>query len=259
MALLSQIPRNKIQHVIIYGAPKTGKSVLAGMLSQLYKLDWFDLERGIGSLQNPQFSKEINGENINVFNIPDTRSYPIAIETLLKIIKGGTHEVCEEHGKVACAICKQKGLPSQSIALTKESMEGRVLVVDSLTQLTNSAISNITKGKPDDYKLSYDDWGNLGKLMDIFLSHVQQAPFHIICISHETEAQMEDDKLKIVPVTGTRNFSRNTAKYFDTVIYTELKNKQHVASSTTTSLMNAQAGSRSGVDLSKDSILELFK
>lgn len=255
---LAEIPKNSVQHLLIYGAPKTGKSVLAGMVSQKLKLEWLDLERGVGSLLNPEFSSRILPQNINVLNIPDTSGYPIAIETLLKVIKGGESKICAEHGKVSCAICAKEGKPFETLTLTKEGMAGKILVVDSLTQLTNSAIASITRGKPDDYKLQRDDWGNLGHLMDKFLGYVQQAPFHVICISHETTAEFEDGKEKIVPVAGTRNFSRNTAKYFDTVIYAELKNKAHVFSSTTTSHMNIQSGTRSGVDLTKGSILDFF-
>jgi len=123
------------------------------------------------------------------------------------------------------------------------------VVFDSLTQLTNSAIAHITKTQPEDYKLNYDDWGNLGKLMDTFLSHVQQAPFHIVCISHETEVEMEDGKNKLVPTAGTRNFSRNTAKYFDEVCYCEVKNRKHVVGSSTIYSGNILTGSRSGSSL----------
>ena len=103
--------------------------------------------------------------------------------------------------------------------------------------------------QPEDYKLTYDDWGNLGKLMDTFLSHVQQAPFNIICISHETEVEMEDGKNKLVPTAGTRNFSRNTAKYFDEVIYCEVKNKKHIAASSSTYSNNILTGSRTGFSI----------
>src|SRR5690606_21972793 len=90
-----------------------------------------------------------------------------------------------------------------------------VVVVDSGTQLKNSALSNITKGKPIDYKLERDDWGNLSKLMDTFYSYVQAAPFNVVVISHEDEVKMTEGNDKIVPVGGSSNFSRNMAKYFD--------------------------------------------
>ncbi len=95
--------------------------------------------------------------------------------------------------------------------------------------------------------------------METFLSHVQQAKFHIICISHETETEMEDGKIKIVPTAGTRNFSRNSAKYFDTVIYTQVSNMKHTFKSSTTSTVNIVVGSRTDYDIDKiGSLLPLF-
>jgi len=184
-------------------------------------------------------------DRIEVISIPDTRGFPIAIETMLKVIKGGPVDICEQHGKVSCSLCKSKNLPSTRVELNSLGLD-TIVIVDSITQLTNSAIAHITKAQPDDYKMEYDDWANLGKLMDTFLSYVQQAPFNIICISHETEVKMEDGKEKLVPTAGTRNFSRNSAKYFDEVVYCEVKNKKHVAASSTTYANNVLTGSRTG-------------
>jgi hypothetical protein len=99
--------------------------------------------------------------------------------------------------------------------------------------------------------------------MDTFLSYVQQAPFNIVCISHETEVEMEDGKQKLVPTAGTRNFSRNTAKYFDEVVYCEVKNKKHIAASSTTYANNILTGSRTGNTLENKpgeaSLVPIFK
>ena len=65
-----------------------------------------------------------------------------------------------------------------------------------------------------------------------------------------------------MPVGGTRNFSRNVAKYFDHVIYAERKNKKHVFSSSTTCATTILAGSRTGVVMETEaeaSLLQIFK
>lgn len=242
---LTQKQISSTQRILIYGPPKTGKSQLAGSLSEFKNLLWFDLENGYSTLL--KFHEEWK-EKIEIISIPDTKSFPVAIETCLKVIKGAKVSICEEHGKVSCSLCKTQEKPSVDVCLNDLS-EDTVVVFDSLTQLTTSAISHITRNKPDDYRMEFDDWGALSKLMETFLSHIQQAKYSVVCISHETEAELEDGKFKLVPVAGSRAFSRNTAKYFDHVIYAGLVNKKHCFYSSTTSANNLNTGSRSGIAL----------
>ena len=250
---LSQRTASKHHHILLFGPPKSGKTFLAGKLAEQFDLIVFDCENGSNTLfQLP----EAQQERIELISIPDTRGYPIAIETMLKVIKGNAVTICDEHGKISCSVCRKDSAPFTDVHLNELPLTS-IVIIDSLTQLTNSAIAHITKNQPDDYKLDYDDWGNLGKLMDTFLSYVQQAPFNVICISHETEVKMVDGKDKIVPTAGTRNFSRNTAKYFDEVVYCEVKNKQHVVGSSTTYANNILTGSRSGNVLT-DSLIPIF-
>lgn len=257
MAKLSTQQHSQTHRVLIFGAPKTGKSQLAGELAEFYNLIWVDMENGHEVLFKLPLEWQ---EKIELINLPDTRSYPIAIETVLKMVKGPV-SICEKHGKVGCMLCKKEAAPAVDVNLPALD-HNSVVVFDSLTQLTNSAVAHITKNEPEDYKLTYDDWGNLGKLMDIFLSHIQQAGYNVIVISHETEAESVTGKNVIVPVGGTRNFSRNVAKYFDHVIYAERKNKKHVFGSSTGYSTNILTGSRTDVimeDSEKPSLLAIFK
>lgn len=244
---LSHKTASKSHRVLLFGPPKSGKTQLAGELSRSFNLLWFDLENGVDTLLKLPIEQQ---NRIEVISLPDTRTYPIAIETCLKAIKGGRGKICELHGKWNCMSCSKvpEATPSVDICLSELPLD-TIVIFDSLTQLTNSAIAHITKAQPEDYKMEFDDWANLGKLMDVFLSHVQQAGFHVVCISHETEVKMEDGKDKLVPTAGTRNFSRNTAKYFDEVIYCEVKNKKHAVGSSTTYSGNILTGSRSGIVL----------
>jgi hypothetical protein len=162
---------------------------------------------------------------------------------MLKVITGNSVSICEQHGKVSCPICKKDNLPETTVQLSTLGSD-TVVVIDSLSQLSNSAIAFITKGQPDDYKMDFSDWGNLRAIVEKFLSQVQQARYNIVCISHEEEVDMEDGRKKIVPVCGSSKSSRNTAKYFDHVIYCELKNKKHIAASGTTYANNVMSGSR---------------
>lgn len=258
MAKISTLESSKVHRCLLFGPPKTGKTLLAGKLAEFYELIWVDFENGYETL----FQLPIECQrHIELIRIPDTRSYPMAIETALKMVKQPC-VICEMHGKVGCMICQREDAPTIAVDLPSLDLN-TIVVFDSMTQLTNSAIANITKGMPDDYKLDYDDWGNLGKLLDIFLSHIQQAGYHVVVISHEIEAKTEGKKSRLVPVAGTRNFSRNCAKYFDHVIYCEVKNKKHTFTSSTTASTNILTGSRTGIaienSIGEASLLQIFK
>jgi len=255
---LSLKTASKSHRVLLFGPPKSGKSLLAGKLAEVFDLLWFDLENGYDTLFQLPVAWQ---ERIDIIQLPDTRTFPIAVETCLKAIKGTAGTICEEHGKWGCIHCAKTNAATTSVHLSELPLNS-IVVFDSLTQLTNSAIAHIAKNQPEDYKFEHDDWANLGKVMDTFLSHVQQAGFHVLCISHETEARMEDGKEKLVPTAGTRNFSRNAAKYFDEVMYCEVKNKRHIVGSSTLYNGNILTGSRTGHILeaqSEPSLIPIFK
>lgn len=264
MAKLSNMHASKTKRALVYGPPKSGKTELVGNLAEEFELVWFDLENGSDTLLKMPDSWK---ERVEVIKLPDTRGYPIAIETCLKVIKGDEVFICAEHGKASCPKCMdiktkaaKDGGEITRVCL-KELGPKQAVVFDSLTQLTNSAIANITRNKPDDYKLTYDDWGNLGKVLDTFLSYVQNAPYNVICISHENAVEMQDGKEKLVPTAGTRNFSRNSAKYFGEVVYCEVANKKHKFASSTTYKNNVLTGSRAGKameDKEGSKLLELW-
>jgi hypothetical protein len=246
------------RRILVYGAPKSGKTELVSMLSKYYNLLWIDLENGYTTLLKlPEEQKK----RIELISLPDSRVYPIAVETVLKLIKGDRHEVCEEHGKCECMLCKRDSKPFTVVELAKTEQD-TIVVFDSLTQFSNSAISNITKNQPDDYKMDYGDWGNLKVIVDKLLSQIQAAKYNIICITHEEQVEMEDGKMRLVPVCGSAKSSMNTAKYFDDVVYCEVKNKKHIVGSATTYSLQAVTGSRAGVAIEGNAIpalIDLFR
>jgi hypothetical protein len=246
------------QRVCLFGPPKVGKTLLAAMLAQKYKLIVFDLENG--SITMSQVPEEYH-DNIDIIKIRDSRVYPIAIETMMKVIKGDAVNICVTHSKVACPVCSKKPDALIERICLKEVGLDTIVIVDSLTQLTNSGIAHITKNQPDDYKLQLDDWGALKVLIDKFLSQVQVATYNIICISHEEEVKFEDGRVKIVPVAGSGNSSRVTAKYFDHVIYCNVVNKKHVVGSATDYSTSVLTGSRTEIKLEANkeaTLLDVF-
>jgi hypothetical protein len=282
MAKLNTKAASKTHRIIVYGAPKTGKTQLAGALAEHYKMIWVDLENGFETLFK---LPEKQQSNIELISLPDSRDFPIAAETCLKMVrKGGLPiTICEEHGKVACMVCRREEIRLSEESDTPEPEEGQdvhnslfvdvefgalgpdtIVVFDSLTQLSNSFIAHITKKQADDYKLEFDDWGNLGKLLDIFLSAIQIAKYNVIVISHEQEIEGENKKKSLTPVGGTKNYSRNVAKFFDHVVYAERKNRKHVFASGTDYATNILTGSRTDIKLEdaeegEASLLAIFK
>ena len=280
MPKLNTLHKSSNQSVMLFGAPFTGKSLLAGKLAEHFNLLYIDMESGHDVLFK---LPEEWQERIEVIELKDTSSYPIAIETCLKMVKVPV-SICLVHGKCSCPICKRAEVSeSRSGEIKVEAgselitdihnkyftdvdlnnlPDDTIVVFDSATQLTASALANITKNEDDMYKLERDDWGGLAKLMDIFYSHIQNASYKRIVISHVTEAEQEDGKSLLFPVAGSRNFSANVAKFFDHIVYLERKNKKHMAASSTDYRSNIMTGSRTDVrleDMGEATLLAIFK
>ena len=248
---------SKTSRVLVYGEPKSGKTQLAAALSSNFNLIFFDLENGYETLLKLPANQQ---ERIELISIPDTKVFPIAIETMLKVITGIKTDICEQHGKVSCQLCKKADSPFSIVCLNELGAD-TIVVVDSLTQLSNSAMNHLTKTQEELYKPEWSDYRNQGQLLDKFLSQIQQAKFNVVCITHVVESQQEDGKAKLFPVCGTAQFSRNTAKYFDHVVYCELKNKKHQFGSSTTYANNVMSGSRMDVALESKvdpTLLDIF-
>ncbi len=251
--------------ILVYAPPKAGKTDLVGQLAEKKKLWWFDLEDGIKTLlHSPRMKKEWL-ENIELFRIPDTQTFPIAIQTMLKVIKGGECVICHKHGAVGCGICKAANAPTSSINLSTFTNDD-VLVIDSGSQLSASAMNYIQKDiiAKDNYdvKPDWDDYAKQGRILDRVFSIMQQSPFNVVCITHENLVEMEDGKKKLVPIAGTSQFSKTFAKYWDDVVYCDIVNKKHKVASSTTYSGSIVLGSRTGKELEKmetPSLLKLFE
>lgn len=262
---LTQYAPSAARKILIYGPPKTGKTELVARLAEKYKLWWFDLEDGIKTvLHSPRMQKEWL-DNIEYFHIPDTQTFPVAIETMLKVIKRAAAPICHVHGVVNCAVCKRDNQPFTDINLATFT-NNDILVLDSGSQLSASAMNFIQKDliRQDKFeqKPDWDDYFKQGRILDRVFSIMQQSPFNVVCITHENLVEMEDGKKKLVPIAGTSQFSKTFAKYFDDVVYCDIVNKKHKAASSTTYSGSIVLGSRTGKELEKmevPNLLELFK
>lgn len=242
---LSQLTFSPAQHIIIFGDPKTGKTELVGSLAEKYKLLWIDIENGLITLTKLPMPWQ---ENIEVVQLPDTRTFPVASTTMLQLVKGGPVRLCQAHGTVSCAACV-KAPPDQwhNINLNALDPAEWVVVLDGITQLGNSVMAHLCRSKADDYKPDWDDFRVQGSLLDRFFSQIQQAKYNFVCTALVIMTEREDKTQKLSPLCGTTNYSTNVAKYFDHVIYCEMKGKKHAFGSATTYSLTAVAGSRTNV------------
>lgn len=252
MPKLNQTRASSTQRIMLFGPPKTGKTLLAGKLARHFNILYIGMENGHEVLfQLP----EEDQEKIEVLNLPDNSKFPVASETVLKLIKGKC-KVCWFHGKVNCMICAREK-PEDFTEIDVNSLDNSwVVIYDSATQLFTSILAHITKGEDDEYKLQRDDWNKASRLSEIFYSHIQTSKYNCVVISHDLDLANDEDqkagkKSTIVPTGGTKNFSKNVSRYFDHVVYCERKNLRHVFSSSTIWSNIVATGSRHSIALEK--------
>ena len=248
---LTEYHDDERKRMIVYGDPFTGKTTLVAKLAEKFKLKWIDIEHGASSIIRnvpKQFHK-----NIDLIQIPDSKVNPMAAETVLKIFKAPHMEavICATHGKISCPLCaKVPEAKFSSICLNKLGAD-EIVVLDSATQLTNSIISHITRNQKDDYKMDFDDWGTLAKLLDIIFTQIQGGHYNCVIISHAAMVGTEKSEkiTKLVPIGGSSNYSRTFAKFFDDIVYCEVLNGKHKFTSRTGASPQVITGSKSNVDI----------
>lgn len=263
MSLVEFAEENKAeapQCAIFYGPPKAGKTHLVGQLARKYKLIWLDIEDGAQTLLTA-LPREL-WPNVTLIRVSDSQREPNAIKTLGKLFtNNAAHTICKAHGVINCIPCvKEKAAMHPPLNLfTLDNTY--VVVTDSLTQLSDSALAHAL-GPVDTFdkkRIEFDHYDKQGILLKNILTAQQRLPCHSVIISHEEELEQEDGSKKVAPVGGTRNFSRKVARYFDHVVYCEVKNMQHRASSSSTASAKFQSGSRNAKSLEKDDdIVDLF-
>lgn len=246
--------------ILVYGHSKTGKTWLVGTAAQIpevKRIVWVDVENGSATLSHMGLTTEEKAKII-LIKIPDTREVPRAIETVLKMLssKDGV-TICYKHGKIDCKeppcinpiTKKSTGTFFRLQDMTHEEL----LVIDTGSQLGDSALALATIGKDISYKPTFDDFGEAKKYLHSIFSVLQAAVFtnpvvisHMIAIEEEYNGIKRD---KFYPMVGSRAFSQVVASYFGTVVLTETRLGKHIAGSSSTYKADYVTGSRLNIKL----------
>jgi hypothetical protein len=241
--------------ILIYGPPKTGKTRLVGTaaaIPEVKRIYWFDLENGVETLLHSGLTEEQLAK-IHVIRLPDTRDNPIAIETMLKTFSAKTPiKICDTHGVVNCVLCKEGSQFTGEEFSLAQCTHDDLVVIDSGSQLGDSALAATCKGKDVMFKPGWDEYGLVSKWLGDILAVVQQAHHtNFVIITHEIALEGEDGKDRMYPLMGTKAFCLKVAKYFGTVAYVHIKLNKHVAGSSSTYRSDTITGSRVNAVLEK--------
>lgn len=255
---LTRLAQRTVQHVLVFGEPKTGKSTQVSKLALTKKLIWISNDGGHSVLYKlPRGAQE----NIEIIVTPDTRELPAAYDTLNKLLSMKPTRVCHSHGVVECSTCKKAAPEEFSTYDFSKLDEDTIVVIDHLSRIADSImaqlvpLSNLKEYDKDSDKATYGHYNVQGAHMSTLLSKLQVAPFNFVAIAQPIEAEDENGKKKLYPLLGTRNFSATSSQYFDSMIFLEVVNKTHKAGSKTTYSTNAITGSR--IDVAVEDMKEL--
>lgn len=265
---LATVGVNEVEHIIMYGEPKTGKTTLAALLSEYFNILWFDGDKGLTAAINSCHPEML--KRIKVIKIPDDTDFPIMCNTMLKVVTGRPTNICITHGIVDCTSCKTSGKPTAIIELNKLP-RNCIVVMDSQTQFYSSVLAyayykdmkkEFGTGVPNDYRGDFDYRGYAYQMCDKFGNYMKDLGCQWISISHEIENEMEDGSKKLTPIAGSRNISSQYGKWFGSMVFAKKVNNKHNFFSSSLYSGTVQVGTRSGVAIEKKttpSLLHIFR
>lgn len=257
--------------ILIYGGPRTGKSLLASTIAKatwIKRVYWFDLEKGLDTLI---FANKTNTpdylcltpeemQKIIPINVIDglKAGETVAAETILKVFtsKKSLH-ISQKTGKIV-------PLPTEETVEInyKELGPSDAIVIDSGSQLSDSIVAmteHELQGKQQEkQKGDKDVHGMLVYLaatehMNALMSSIQASKTNIIVCTHQYEIQSQGEAgSTMLPLFGSKNYVHKVAKYFGQIIYTSIALGKHRVGSASTYKSGVSTGSRTHVALERE-------
>lgn len=232
---------------LIFGPPKTGKTVLAGKLSKKFKVLYFDTENSRETFYAPNNAEFFNLDNIYVQPIFDTSRRPLAQEFFRDFFDGKKVKVCPDHGLKVCPACTANKLDFNEYAIT-DIPEDMIVVIDSASQLDISIQSKVYGGAGKNWetaKATFDQWAQCNHIWDNIGTTIQNCgniPVKILMIHH----QHKDDDNRMYPSVSTKNYGATYSKFFSHVIRTGAENRKYSVAVTAIE-GKGDAGNRAGI------------
>lgn len=260
--------------ICIYGNPKVGKTYLAATIAKVPQIKtvwWTDVENGhetLITMVRKGILTEQEAAKINIIRVQDTAERPLASETVLKMLTVNKDQyICEEHGKIACAIC---GPTSGTLFNISKLGHDDVFVLDTGSAFGVSVLNFHMMGKPRDAKPGWDEYGPQTRDLDNALLIVQACKTNFIVLCHEmsidgVQTLYNKEKNEFTdlayeekyPLMGTKNFSKKCAKYFSHILYLDVNVQKHQAGSSSTYKNRVLTGSRGGWQIEQQKNLSL--
>ena len=259
---VNEVPKR----VLMYAPPKTGKTAAVFGLARLgYRVVYIGLENGHLVVANPALKlSEDDLNRIEIYNVPDSDTNLVAHSAIRQVFQGKRFHLCEKHGANSCRICQpdtKKPLENPMVFDPTTWDSKTIVVIDSITQLFISIKLGILADVNINGRMTQQGWGDVGNTMDTIASRIQQAPYHLVVLTHtqRIEDVVTDAKGKQVvvgvrhqPVAGSQAYSVNFAKNFDTVIYGEKVKGKYNMYSDPAANANVIVGSRSAQFVAND-------
>ena len=266
LAKIQNVPKR----VLVYAPPKAGKTAAVFGLARLgYKIVYIGLENGHLVVSNTDLKLSAEDyDRIEIYNIPDSDTNLVAYSAVRQVFQGRRFALCQTHGANSCKICQPNAkLPLENPMIIDPSQwdSKTIVVLDSITQLFISIKLGVLADVNVGGRMTQQGWGDVGNQMDTIVSRMQQAPYHLVVLTHtqRIEDTAPDAKGKPVvvgvrhqPIAGSQNYSANFPKGFDMVVFMEKQKGRYNAYSDPNVNPNVLVGSRSKPFIANDWKLE---